>query len=83
MTEQRDLAEILRSTCQRVIGAADLILQSTQPATSIIEAALDALDGDIRVQTDPTRWEMVPAKPAPHSYQAIPSAPSSNPTLPL
>jgi hypothetical protein len=59
VTEQRDLADILRNTGQRVIGAADLILQATQPVPTIIDTALDALDGDIRVQTDPTRWEAV------------------------
>ena len=59
VTEQRDLADILRTTGQRVIGAADLILQATQPAPSITDAALGALEGDIRVQTDPTRWEAV------------------------
>ncbi len=57
VTEQRDLADILRSTGQRVIGAADIILQATQPAPTITDTALDALEGDIRVQTDPTRWE--------------------------
>ena len=59
VTEERDLADILRTTGQRVIGAADLILQATQPAASITDAALDALEGDIRVQMDPTRWEAV------------------------
>ena len=59
VTEQRDLADILRSTGQRVIGAADLILQTTQPAPTITDTALDALESDIRVQTDPTRWEAV------------------------
>ena len=59
VTEQRDLADILRSTGQRVMGAADLILQTTQPAPTITDTALDALEGDIRVQTDPTRWEAV------------------------
>ena len=59
VTEQRDLADILRSTGQRVIGAADLILQTTQPAPTITDSALDALEGDIRVQTDPSRWEAV------------------------
>ncbi len=59
VTEQRDLADILRSTGQRVIGAADLILQTTQPAPTITDTALDALEDDIRVQTDPTRWEAV------------------------
>ena len=59
VTGQRDLADILRSTGQRVIGAADLILQTTQPAPTITDTALDALESDIRVQTDPTRWEAV------------------------
>ncbi len=59
VTEQRDLADILRSTGQRVIGAADLILQTTQPAPTITDTALDALESDIRVQTDPMRWEAV------------------------
>ncbi len=58
-TEDRDLADILRSTGQRVIGAADLILQATQPAPSVADAALDALETDLRIQTDPTRWEAV------------------------
>ena len=60
VTEQHDLAVILRSTGQRVIGAADLILQATQPGPTIIDTALDALVGDVRVETDPTRWETVP-----------------------
>ena len=64
VTEQRDLADILRSTGQRVIGAADLILQVTQPMPSITETALDALEGDIRIQTDPTRWESVSVTPS-------------------
>ena len=59
VTEQRDLADILRSTGQRVICAADLILQTTQPAPTITDCALDALENAIRVQTDPTRWETV------------------------
>lgn len=59
VTEDRDLADILRSTGQRVIGAADLILQATQPAPSVADAALDALETDLRIQTDPTRWEAV------------------------
>lgn len=59
VTEQRDLADILRSTGQRVIGAADMILQTTQPAPTITDSALEALENDIRVQTDPTRWEAV------------------------
>ena len=63
VSEQSDLADILRSTGQRVIGAADLILQATQPLPSITETALDALEGDIRIQTDPTRWEAVSVTP--------------------
>jgi antirestriction protein ArdC len=59
VTEERDLADILRSTGQRVIGAADLILQTTQPAPTITDTALEALESDIRVQTDSTRWEAV------------------------
>ncbi len=74
VTEQRDLADILRSTGQRVIGAADLILQTTQPAPTITDTALDALESDIRVQTDPTRWEAV-------SVGAVPSTPEP-PTVP-
>ena len=61
VTEQRDLAEILRSTGQRVIGAADLILQATQPAPTITDGALDALESEVRTQVDPTRWEVAPA----------------------
>ena len=64
VTEQRDLADILRNTGQRVIGAADLILQTTQPTPTITDTALDALEGDIRVKTDPTRWEAVSVTPA-------------------
>ncbi len=59
VTEQRDLADILRSTGQRVISAADVILQTTQPAPTITDTALNALESEIRVQTDPTRWEAV------------------------
>ena len=59
VTEDRDLTDILRSTGQRVIGAADLILQATQPALSVTDIALDALETDLRIQTDPTRWEAV------------------------
>lgn len=57
VTEERDLADVLRSTGQRVIGAADLILQATLPAPSVTDIALDALETDLRIQTDPTRWE--------------------------
>lgn len=59
MTDHRDLIEILRSTGQRITGAADLILQATQPGATIGDTALDARESDIRVQTDPTRWEAV------------------------
>ena len=59
VTEQRELDDILRSTGERVMGAADLILETTQPAPTITDSALDALEGDIRVQTDRTRWEAV------------------------
>lgn len=61
VTEQRDLAEILRSTGQRVIGAAVLILKATQPAPTIADGALDALESEVRTQVDPTRWEVTPA----------------------
>jgi len=53
------LGGILRSCRQRVIGAVDLILQATQPAPSVTDAALDALETDLRIQTDPTRWDAV------------------------
>ena len=75
VTEQRDLADILRSTGQRVIGAADLILQATQPAPTITDTALDALEGDIRIQTDPKRWEAVSVTPAVTPEPAPTSAP--------
>ena len=80
VTEQRDLADILRSTGQRVIGAADVILQATQPMPSITDVALDALESDIRVQTDPTRWEAasvtsaVTPEPAPTSAPVVSAA---------
>jgi len=61
VTEDRDLADILRSTGQRVIGAADLILQATQPAPTIIDGALDAMEAEVRTQVDPTSWEVAPA----------------------
>ncbi len=61
VTEDRDLADILRSTGQRVIGAADLILQATQPAPTITDGALDALESEVLTQVDPTRWEVAPA----------------------
>ena len=75
VSERRDLADILRSTGQRVIGAADLILQVTQPMPSITETALDALEGDIRIQTDPKRWEAVSVTPAVTPEPAPTSAP--------
>ena len=61
VTEDRDLADILRSTGQRVIGAADLILQATQPTPTITDGALDAMEAEVRTQVDPTRWEVAPA----------------------
>ena len=61
VTEARDLADILRSTGQRVIGAADLILQATQPTPTITDGALDALEAQVRTQVDPTSWEVAPA----------------------
>ena len=74
VTEQRDLADILRSTGQRVIGAADIILQTTQPAPTITDTALDALEGVIRVQADPRRWEAASVGDA--STPEPPTAPS-------
>jgi antirestriction protein ArdC len=61
VTEDRDLADILRSTGQRVIGAADLILQATQPTPTITDGALDAIEAEVRTQVDPTSWEVAPA----------------------
>ena len=61
VTEDRDLADILRSTGQRVIGAADLILQATQPAPTITDGALDAMEAEVRTRVDPTSWEVAPA----------------------
>ena len=61
VTEDRDLADILRSTGQRVIGAADLILQDTQPAPPITDGALDAMEAEVRTRVDPTSWEDAPA----------------------
>ena len=78
VTDQRDLAEILRSTGQRVIGAADLLLQATQPTPPITDGALDALEAEVRTQVDPTRWEVAPAvaEPPPQlspSSRAVPA----------
>ena len=81
VSEQRDLADILRSTGQRVIGAADLILQATQPMPSITETALDALEGDIRIQTDPTRWEAAFVTPAVTPEPAPKGAPIVSPAV--
>lgn len=68
MTDHRDLIEILRSTGQRVTGAADLILQATQPGATITDTALDALQSAIRVQADHSRWEAAPPKrPSPRN----------------
>ena len=61
VTEDRDLADILRSTGQRVIGAADLILQATQPTPTITDGALDAMEAEVRTQVDPTSWEVASA----------------------
>ena len=61
VTEERDLADVLRSTGQRVIGAADLILQATQPTPTITDGALDAIEAEVRTQVDPTSWEVAPA----------------------
>lgn len=61
VTEDRDLADILRRTGQRVIGAADLILQATQPAPTITDGALDAMEAEVRTQVDPTSWEVASA----------------------
>ena len=61
VTEDRDLADLLRSTGQRVIGAADLILQATQPTPTITDGALDAIEAEVRTQVDPTSWEVAPA----------------------
>lgn len=82
VTEQRDLADILRSTGQRVIGAADLILQATQPAPSITDAALDALEADVRVQNDPARWEAISVGEATSPEPAPVSSPSLVASLP-
>lgn len=81
VTEQRDLGEILRSTGQRVIGAADLILQATQPAPSITEDALDALETDVRVQVDPTRWEAAVASATSPPEPVVAAGPAVAPAL--
>jgi antirestriction protein ArdC len=73
VTEDRDLADILRSTGQRVIGAADLILQATQPTPTITDGALDAIEAEVRTQVDPTSWEVAPAVAEP-TPQVSPSS---------
>ena len=83
VTDQRDLAEILRSTGQRVIGAADLILQATQPAPTITDGALDALEAEVRTQVDPTRWEVAPAVSEPPPHVSPPSRAVPAPALSL
>jgi len=83
VTEQRDLAEILRSTGQRVIGAADLILQATQPTPSVTDVALDALETDVRTQVDPDRWEAVAASAAPAPELTSACSPVATPALAL
>lgn len=57
MTDHRDLIEILRSTGQLVTGAADAILQATQPGATITDTARCSLESHPRVQTDHSRWE--------------------------
>ena len=72
VTADRDLADILRSTGQRVIGAADLILQVTQPTPTMTDGALDALEAEVRTQVDPTRWEVAPAVAEPLPQLSLP-----------
>ena len=81
VTEHRDLADILRSTGQRVIGAADLILQTTQPAPTITDTALDALESEIRVQTDPMRWDAVSGGEVPTPDPLTVQSPALVPSL--
>ena len=83
VTEDRDLADILRSTGQRVIGAADLILQATQPAPTITDGALDALEAQVRTQVDPTRWEVAPAVAEPPPQLTPPSRAVAAPSMAL
>ena len=83
VTEDRDLADILRSTGQRVIGAADLILQATQPTRTITDGALDALEAEVRTQVDPTRWEVAPAVAEPPPQVSPPSRAVPAPALSL
>jgi len=44
VTDHRDLIEILRSTGQLVTGAADAILQATQPGATITDTARCSLE---------------------------------------
>lgn len=83
VTEDRDLADILRSTGQRVIGAADLILQATQPTPTITDGALDALEAEVRTQVDPARWEVAPAVAEPPPQVSPPSRAVPAPALSL
>ena len=83
VTEARDLADILRSTGQRVIGAADLILQATQPTPTITDGALDALEAEVRTQVDPARWEVAPAVAEPPPQVSPPSRAVPAPALSL
>jgi len=81
VTEARDLADILRSTGQRVIGAADLILQATQPTPTITDGALDALEAQVRTQVDPTSWEVAPAIAEPPPQLTPPSRTVAAPSM--
>ena len=83
VTEDHDLADILRSTGQRVIGAADLILQATQPTPTITDGALDALEAEVRTQVDPARWEVAPAVAEPPPQVSPPSRAVPAPALSL
>lgn len=83
VTEDRDLADILRSTGQRVIGAADLILQATQPAPTITDGALDAMEAEVRTQVDPTSWEVTPAVVEPPPQVSPPSRAVAAPSMAL
>lgn len=60
MADQRDLIETLRSTGQRITGAADLILQATQPDATITDTALDA--DEFRVGDRPLALRRPPPK---------------------
>ena len=79
--DQNDLADILRTTGQRVIGAASLILEATRPESSITDAALDALETDVRIQTQPARWEHVATGQPSGSEPSATLSPPIPPTL--